>query len=94
MGDIELISGRFQLHAPQHPEENEDVCEWLERQGVQGVLCSGIPQRFQVRLDQHGIWAEWGQAGQVEDVIRHWLTTHQDRFTERKMKSICLHSRG
>lgn len=55
------------------PTQEQDVCCWLVKMGVQGVLCSGIHHRHQIRFQQAGIWLVWGLSGNIESTLQHWL---------------------
>ena len=47
---------------------------WLAREGVAAVVCGGIHPRFQLALVAEGIEIHWGFRGEVEEVLRGWLS--------------------
>jgi len=48
--------------------------EWLHRQEIDTLLCSGIHPRFQEALRANNIHVYWGYRGEVNDVIHQWLS--------------------
>lgn len=50
------------------------LVSWLAREGVAAVVCGGIHPRFQLALVAEGIEIHWGFRGEVEDVLRGWLS--------------------
>ncbi|WP_320056263.1 NifB/NifX family molybdenum-iron cluster-binding protein [Desulfuromonas thiophila] len=71
-GEIDAEGG-CQIGPEQCCPHGEDVCRWLATQGVQGVLCSGIQQHYQVRLRHQGIWSRWGASGPIQQALQDWL---------------------
>lgn len=51
------------------------LASWLAEQGVNGVLCSGIHQQYQLQLQRLGLWLTWGVAGELNTVLQNWLQT-------------------
>jgi len=50
------------------------LVSWLAREGVAAVVCGGIHPRFQLALVAEGIEIHWGFRGEVEEVLRDWLS--------------------
>ncbi len=72
------------------PDKLQDVGGWLSKQGVDGVICSGIHQRHQVQLQQLGIWLQWGVAGNIETVLQHWLQEQTNTVDNSHVDCSCF----
>lgn len=56
------------------PDEEPSVARWLKQMEVGGIICDGIHSRFQAALRAEGLWIVGGVWGELEDVLRHWLS--------------------
>lgn len=61
------------LDCHRYPQHHAQRCRWLQEQGIQGVICSGIHRHHQLQLQHYGIWLNWGITGEIEAVLQHWL---------------------
>ena len=59
-------------------DHEPDLGRWLVREGVAAVLCGGIHPRFQTALIASGIAVFWGFRGEVEEVLRDWLSRGEE----------------
>ena len=57
-----------------NPADEPLIVRWLHRKGVDTVLCGGIHPRFQVALEAEKIRVVWGFRGEVEEIVRLWLS--------------------
>ena len=55
------------------PAQEQDVCYWLSKMGVKGIICSGIHHHHQVKFQQAGIWVVWGMSGNIKSTLQQWL---------------------
>lgn len=60
------------------PRQEPSVARWLKLMTVSGVICDGIHPRFQMALQEEGLWVLGGAWGEVDAVIELWL---QGRLT-------------
>lgn len=89
--EIDLQQRRIEsLTAHECPTLECDVCDWLQRMGVKGVICSGIHHHHQAKFQHIGIWLEWGRSGEIKSTLQQWLKeqpamvnkNQQDRFDQ------------
>lgn len=57
----------------QCPVLEHDMCCWLHKMGVKGVICSGIHHHHQVKFQQIGLWLIWGMSGNIKLTLQQWL---------------------
>ncbi|MBW2185182.1 MAG: hypothetical protein JRG71_01900 [Deltaproteobacteria bacterium] len=55
------------------PAQENDMCCWLHKMSVKGVICSGIHHHHQVKFQQIGIWLVWGMSGNIKSTLQQWL---------------------
>jgi len=108
--EADLAAGT--LHALQRRSwdqyQEPHLVRWLRCEGVVAVLCGGIHPRFQAALNSEGIGVVWGLRGEVEEVVRQWLTEREPGNTNdadqvvgrtgcrlrRTVRTGCLHRDG
>ena len=73
---VDLQQGTFNLTERVTCPEGTQVCDWLARLQIQGVICSGIQREYQIQLDRAGIWLNWGVSGPITQALARWLQDH------------------
>jgi predicted Fe-Mo cluster-binding NifX family protein len=63
-----------QTRALWDPQQPHSLAAWLRHHHVAGVLCGGIHPRFQIALEAEGLWVVWGFRGDIDTVLRQWLS--------------------
>ncbi|MGM0416207.1 MAG: NifB/NifX family molybdenum-iron cluster-binding protein [Thermodesulfobacteriota bacterium] len=71
--EVDQDTGAHTLKEQEMCPEKDEVCDWLARHRVEGVICSGIQRNYQVKLDRLGIWLCWGISGPISQAIKQWL---------------------
>jgi predicted Fe-Mo cluster-binding NifX family protein len=56
------------------PRQPHSLAAWLRHHKVAGVLCGGIHPRFQIALEAEGLWVVWGFRGDIDTVLRQWMS--------------------
>lgn len=55
------------------PKKEPNLFSWLGQMGANGLICSDAPSNFAVALEAEGIWVQWGQEGEVNEVVGRWM---------------------
>lgn len=56
-----------------NPKKEPNLSSWLRQLGANGVICSDNPSQYEVALNSEGIWVQWKQEGEVQEVVERWL---------------------
>lgn len=55
------------------PKKEPTLFVWLRQMETDGLICCDAPSNYAVALHAEGIWVEWGQEGEVHEVVQTWM---------------------
>lgn len=58
------------------PKKEPNLFVWLKQMETDGLICSDAPSNYEVALSAEGIWVQWGQEGEVQEVVQRWMADH------------------
>jgi hypothetical protein len=62
-----------------NPKKEPNLFRWLRQVETDGVICSDSPSKYEVGLKAEGMWVQWGQEGEVHEVVHRWMRSRPDR---------------
>lgn len=70
-----------------NPKKEPNLFRWLGQMETDGVICSDSPSKYEAGLNAEGMWVQWGQEGEVYEVVDRWLRNRSDRPRTSTFKS-------
>lgn len=61
------------------PKKEPNLFVWLGQMETNGLICSDAPSNYAIALHAEGIWVQWGQDGEVHEVIENWMHGPKDQ---------------
>lgn len=62
-----------------NPKKEPNLFRWLRQLDTNGVICSDSPSKYEIGLNAEGMWVQWGQEGEVHEVVDRWMRTKSGR---------------
>lgn len=62
-----------------NPKKEPNLFRWLRQLDANGVICSDSLSKYEIGLNAEGMWVQWGQEGEVREVVDRWMRTKSGR---------------